>query len=163
MKLSVREARSEAEWQAGCAVLYDAYVGGGFTANDLAQRMMKRENLEPGGIFLVAMLADEVIGAVLFLHEGSALTQIAQPGEREFRVLGVSPNTRGTGAGEALVKACVEQARSQGAQALVLWTQPTMHAAQKLYAKLGFVRDPSRDVADPRGFTRMVYVLSLGA
>jgi hypothetical protein len=35
-----------------------------------------------------------------------------------------------------------------------------MHAAHRLYERLGFVRAPERDVADPRGFTRLVYVRS---
>jgi GNAT superfamily N-acetyltransferase len=99
---------------------------------------------------------------VLFLHERSALTQIARTGEREFRVLGVSARARGGGVGAALVNACIERSCAEHARALVLWTQPTMHAAHRLYEKLGFVRDPSRDVPDARGFTRMVYVRTFG-
>ena len=87
--------------------------------------------------------------------------QVARPGEREFRLLAVDPQARGQGVGEALVRACVDVCLRDAAQALVLWTRPTMTAAQRLYERLGFVRVPDRDEEDPRGFTRMVYRLAL--
>jgi ribosomal protein S18 acetylase RimI-like enzyme len=83
------------------------------------------------------------------------------PGECEFRLLAVSTAARGQGVGQALVHACIERSIADGAQALVLWTQPTMLAAQRLYERLGFVRATERDHADPRGFMRMVYRLVL--
>lgn len=159
MAFVIQEAATAEEWEQGCALLRQVYVRGGFTASEPAQRMMTRATLEPRGVFLVAKQAKKVIGAVLFLNEGSALTQLARPGEREFRVLGVAAQARGSGAGEALVNECIARARMQHASALVIWTQPTMPAAHRLYERLGFVRDPSRDEADPRGFTRLVYVL----
>jgi N-acetylglutamate synthase-like GNAT family acetyltransferase len=87
------------------------------------------------------------------------LVQVAQAGEAEFRVLAVTPKARGTGVGAALVQACVAQAKASGATALVLWSQPTMPSAHRLYERLGFVRVPERDVADARGFMRLVYRL----
>ncbi|MBK9763173.1 MAG: GNAT family N-acetyltransferase [Flavobacteriales bacterium] len=43
------------------------------------------------------------------------------------------PEARGTGVGEALVRACITQAKSIGAKAIVLWSQPTMLNAHRLY------------------------------
>jgi len=126
---------------------------------EMALRFQTRTMMEPAGIFLLA--SDErgtVLGAVLLLHPGSSLEQLARPGEREFRMLAVSIDARGQGVGEALVRACIDRVQGSGATGLVLWTQPIMHAAQRLYARLGFVRDPARDVPDPRGWDRMVYV-----
>jgi ribosomal protein S18 acetylase RimI-like enzyme len=39
----------------------------------------------------------------------------------------------------------VRRARAEGRSALVLSTKPEMVAAQRLYARLGFVRIPERD------------------
>jgi ribosomal protein S18 acetylase RimI-like enzyme len=161
MHITIHEAATAEEWEQGCALLRTVYVEGGFTAEEAAQRLMTRDTLETGGVFLLAKHANEIVGGVLFLHENSVLTQIAQSGEREFRVLGVPQRARGAGVGEALVNECITRAKAQQARALVLWTQPTMKAAQHLYEKLGFVRDPSHDMPDQRGFTRLVYVLKL--
>ena len=160
--IPVREVRTDVEWEQACAVMHDVYIGEGFTAADVVRQVQTRDNMEGAGVLLVAMGANDVVtGVVLFLHPGSKLQQLARPGEREFRMLAVSARIRGGGTGEALVRACVDRATAEGAAALVLWTQPTMHAAQRLYARLGFVRDPSRDVPDARGWDRLVYVRSL--
>lgn len=46
---------------------------------------------------------------------------------------------------------------AEGARAMVLWSQPSMSSAHRLYERLGFSRAPERDQEDPRGFTRMVF------
>ena len=155
----IREARSDTDWQQGCAILHRVYVGEGYTDAERAAQFQRRERLEGEGVFLLALGDDGAVnGAVLFLNENSTLRQIAQHGEREFRMLAVHPNARGEGVGEALVRECIRRAEAEQATGLVLWTQPTMLAAHRLYQRLGFVRDAERDVADPRGFLRLVYV-----
>ncbi|MBK9289375.1 MAG: GNAT family N-acetyltransferase [Flavobacteriales bacterium] len=59
------------------------------------------------------------------------------------------------------MRTCIERARMDNASALVLWTRPTMEAAQRLYERLGFTRATDRDMQDDRGFTRMVYAYIL--
>ena len=44
----------------------------------------------------------------------------------------------------------------------MIWSQPRMHAAHRLYARFGFARAPERDQYDERGFTRLVFVKELG-
>lgn len=45
-----------------------------------------------------------------------------------------------------MVRACVGRARAmEGCTAVVLSTQRAMHAAHRLYERLGFVRTPERD------------------
>lgn len=159
---TVTEALTDTEWDQVCAVLVGVYGGEGWTARDVVERNMTRANLSTGGTLLIAKDADgNVCGATLFLLADGPMRQIARDGEREFRVLAVSAAGRGQGVGEALVRACIARAKEAAAAALVLWTQPTMKAAQRLYERLGFVRDAARDVPDPRGFDRMVYVLPL--
>ncbi|MBK8338576.1 MAG: GNAT family N-acetyltransferase [Flavobacteriales bacterium] len=158
MNFTVREALSDADWSNGCELLQKVYVSGGYPVAESAVQFMVRDRLEGEGEFLLAVRTDGVvIGAVLFLHEQSALRQLAQTGEREFRVLAVHPGARGCGVGEALVQACIDRALLANAGGVVIWTQPTMLAAHRLYERLGFLRALDRDQRDPRGFTRLVY------
>lgn len=162
MPITVRRAASEADWQQGLSVLHDVYVGEGHSPADRAGQTFRREALEPEGTFLVAVNERGVVlGALILLHPASALRQVARPGEREFRLLAVRSDARGGGAGEALVRACITRVAADNADALVLWTRPVMTSAQRLYARLGFVRVPERDEEDPRGFTRLVFLLHL--
>jgi|JI9StandDraft_1071089.scaffolds.fasta_scaffold223059_2 ribosomal protein S18 acetylase RimI-like enzyme len=163
MTIHVRVADSAEEWQQALAVLYRVYVGEGYTTAERAAPSQRREVLEPEGTFLVAINeSGSVIGATLFLLEDSVMKQLARPGEREFRMLAVDPAARGSGAGAVLVQTCIDRAKEEGASGLVLWTQPTMLAAHRLYERLGFMRTPERDEDDPRGFKRLVYLRSFG-
>ncbi|MEY2447696.1 MAG: hypothetical protein QOH79_1172, partial [Acidimicrobiaceae bacterium] len=54
-------------------------------------------------------------------------------------------SVRRSGAGEALVRECIDRARRDGRAEVFLHSTPWMTAAHHLYAKLGFVRDPSHD------------------
>lgn len=96
---------------------------------------------------LVAVLGDgRVVGGVTFAAPGSALCDIARADEAEFRMLAVAREGRGRGAGEALVRACVDRARAlEGVRRLVLSTTEDMPAAHRIYERLGFVRSPDRD------------------
>ena len=74
------------------------------------------------------------------------MADIARSGEAEIRMLAVDRAGRGRGAGEALVRACVDRARgTEGCVRIVLSTQRTMHGAHRIYERLGFVRTPERD------------------
>jgi ribosomal protein S18 acetylase RimI-like enzyme len=95
---------------------------------------------------LVAVADGKVLGGVTFVRSGGPMADIAGPGEAEMRMLAVAHPARGRGAGEALVRACVERARAtEGCVRLVLSTQRTMHSAHRIYERLGFVRTPERD------------------
>lgn len=158
MNTRIREANTDRDWDQATALLQRVYVGGGFTVAATAAQFMTRTNLEPAGVLFVTVgPAEEVMGTVLLLHPESALRHLAVRGEREFRMLGVAEEARGSGVGAQLVEACVARAFAEGAQAVVLWTQPSMHSAQRLYARLGFQRSPERDQEDARGFVRLVY------
>jgi GNAT superfamily N-acetyltransferase len=52
----------------------------------------------------------------------------------------VDHGARGRGAGEALVRACVDVAREQGAQMVELQSASFREAANRLYPRLGFER-----------------------
>ncbi|MGW5783929.1 GNAT family N-acetyltransferase [Streptomyces sp. NPDC003757] len=114
---------------------------------------------------LVAAADGQVLGGVTFVPSGGPMADIARPGEAEIRMLAVSRPARGRGAGEALVRACVDRARSvEGCTGVVLSTQRAMRSAHRLYERLGFVRTPDRDwnpLPELDGFTLLTYRLTL--
>ncbi|MFE2141249.1 GNAT family N-acetyltransferase [Streptomyces sp. NPDC059456] len=114
------------------------------------------------GDVLVATRDGRLLGGVTFAAPGSRLADVAGPGEAEFRMLAVSAGARGAGVGEALVRACIERARAlDGVTALVLSTQPAMLGAQRIYARLGFVRTPELDWSPVPALTLLTYRLEL--
>jgi ribosomal protein S18 acetylase RimI-like enzyme len=104
-----------------------------------------------------------VIGSVTFTLPGSRWAQLAQPGQAEFRMLGVQPDARGRGVGLALVQWCLDQARASGAREVVLCSATTMRAAHRLYATLGFTRRPALDWSPMPGLDLLGFGVVLNA
>ncbi|MGW2275217.1 GNAT family N-acetyltransferase [Streptomyces yangpuensis] len=130
----------------------DAYLN---VLRDVAGRAARAE-------VLVAERDGRVLGGVTFAAPGSPLADIAGPDEAEFRMLAVAHAARGQGAGEALVRACVERARAiEGVTGLVLSTQRSMAGAHRIYVRLGFERTPERDWAPIEGLKLLTYRLKL--
>jgi ribosomal protein S18 acetylase RimI-like enzyme len=133
----------------------DWYLG---ELKDVAKRAAAAE-------VLVAMEDDHLLGGVTFVPSGGPMADIAAPGEAEIRMLAVARAARGRGAGEALVRACIDRARAtEGCTAVVLSTQRTMHSAHRIYERLGFVRVPERDwnpIPDLDDITLLTYQLTL--
>ena len=86
-----------------------------------------------------------LLGAVTFVLPGSEYAELSREGEAEFRTLAVDPGAQNRGSGRALVLACVERARSLGCAAVVICVRDFAKSAQRLYASLGFVREPGLD------------------
>ncbi|MFR9674255.1 GNAT family N-acetyltransferase [Streptomyces sp. TR06-5] len=86
-----------------------------------------------------------LLGAVAFVGDGGEFAELAGPGEAEFRMLAVAPPGRRRGVGEALVRTCLDRARTRGLRRVVLSSLPEMTAAHRLYRRLGFTRAPERD------------------
>ncbi|MER6436266.1 GNAT family N-acetyltransferase [Streptomyces sp. NPDC001185] len=149
MDLIIRPARPE-EYPGVGEITVRAYLGDGLldygendpylgALRDVVRRAAAAE-------VLVAVEDGRLLGAVTFVPRGGPLADIARPGEAEIRMLAVAREARGRGAGTALVGACVDRARATGGCArVVLSTQRTMHAAHRLYERLGFTRTPERD------------------
>lgn len=90
------------------------------------------------------------LGTITLVHPQSAMAEVAADGEWELRMLAVSPLERGRGVGRSLTQAALDLAVNEGAQRVVLSTQPAMHAAHRLYDQLGFIRTPERDWSVPQ-------------
>ena len=100
-------------------------------------------------------------GTVTWCVAGNAYAELAREGEAEFRMLAVAPAARGQGVGRALVEACVRRARERGHRALVLCTTGIDGPAVRLYERLGFVRDATRDWAPVPEVPLYAYALAL--
>ena len=110
---------------------------------------------------LAAVRGGRVVGAVAFCRHGNRYAELSQPGESEFRMLAVDPAARQAGIGRALVSAVLDRARAYGDSAVVLSTPDIALAAQRLYASLGFVRQPERDWTPVPGVRLLAYRLEL--
>jgi GNAT superfamily N-acetyltransferase len=86
-----------------------------------------------------------IVGTLTVVPPGSPFIERAGSGEFELRMLAVSPMERGRGIGAELTLAGVRLAKEQGATGIVLSTMETMHAAHRLYERLGFVRREDLD------------------
>lgn len=93
----------------------------------------------------VALDAGEIVGTVWIPREGERLSELAQPGELDFRQLAVAPSARGRGVGEALTRHVIALAVARGASRVVMNSGPEMLGAHALYAKIGFRRLPERE------------------
>ena len=136
------------------ALLHESYVGGGFTAPDKADTILKAGAVRSRGMVLMAHDdTGAALGTVTLVTPDSPAHRLATADERELHLLCVRADARRRGVGRALVQEALTRARASGARGVVLWTQPTMHAAQRLYEQCGFRRDPSADFATAsRGF-----------
>lgn len=60
-------------------------------------------------------------------------------------MLAVDEAARGHGIANLLMAACETVARDQGLAAVILCTETRMQAAQRLYERRGYLREPARD------------------
>jgi ribosomal protein S18 acetylase RimI-like enzyme len=103
-----------------------------------------------------------VLGGVTYVRDAtSPMAEHAQNGAASIRMLAVDPAVQGRGVGRALTEACIDRARADGADDLVLHSTPWMTTAHRLYEGLGFVRDPSIDLTPVPGIDLLGFRLHL--
>jgi ribosomal protein S18 acetylase RimI-like enzyme len=100
---------------------------------------------------------DTVAGTVTFCPQGSAWSEIAQPGEGEFRMLAVATEARRRGIAESLVRVCLERSKELGYTAVVLSSLPVQQPAHRIYRRLGFTRIPDRDWSPAEGVDLLAF------
>jgi len=97
------------------------------------------------GIVLVALADGAIAGTVTLALPGTPLAHLSRADEAEVRMLAVDEAARGRGIADRLMATCETLARNEGLAAVILCTETGMQAAQRLYERRGYLRDPSRD------------------
>src|SRR5262249_4748020 len=128
-------------------LLQRVYVEGGFTDPEVAKSAFAAGAVRARGEILVVRdhPGGDLQGMVIVVLPTSPARRIAEANETERHLLAVSPSYRGRGTGSTLIQGAIDLAKGLGYARMVLWTQPTMVAAQRLYKAAGFVREPHRD------------------
>ena len=128
-------------------LLNKAYVGGGFTSPERGEVIFAPPAVRGRGHLICARPqgAEKLAGMVIVVTPDSPARRIANADEAELHLLAVDDECRRLGLGGALVKAAIDVTKELGFRKMVLWTQPSMTAAQKLYESAGFVRAVHRD------------------
>jgi ribosomal protein S18 acetylase RimI-like enzyme len=140
---------------------------GVYTAGDLAPQDYVPELADVAGraqraeLLVARDATGRVVGSVALVLSGDFGEVTASEDEAAFRMLAVDGGVRGRGIGEALVRTCLDRARSAGKRRMVLSTDARMTAAHRLYERLGFTRLPERDWTPMPGTDLRVYALDL--
>ena len=148
------------EYEAAGELVVDAYraLRGGAessydaTLRDVASRARSSE-------VLVAEDGERIVGCVTFVDALGAMSETDDPDAASIRMLAVASEARGRGIGEALVRACIERARRAGRLRMRLHSEPSMSAAQRMYERIGFRRDPEHDWTPAPGVRLLGFVL----
>jgi ribosomal protein S18 acetylase RimI-like enzyme len=98
------------------------------------------------GVVFGAFDGDVPVGCVTYVNDlSSPHAEGLGDGEASFRMLAVSTRYQGRGIGGALVTSCLDEARTNGRDAVFIHSGAWMTTAHRLYERLGFVRIVDRD------------------
>jgi ribosomal protein S18 acetylase RimI-like enzyme len=149
------------EYDAVAELTARVYVSEGYASSGYEDALRQVAGRDRSAQVLVALVDGAVAGAVTVATRGGEWAEQAVPGEAVVRMLVVDPAVRGSGTGEALVRACVERAREDGCTVVRLSTDPSMTTAHRLYERIGFARTPSYDWEPVPGVRLRGYALPL--
>ncbi|MES2645279.1 MAG: GNAT family N-acetyltransferase [Bacteroidota bacterium] len=86
--------------------------------------------LDKGGVILLAVENEEIVGTVALMKEHG--------NEYELAKMTVAPHMQGRGISKLLMQAIIEAAQTKGAEKLILFSNHQLVAALSLYEKFGF-------------------------
>jgi ribosomal protein S18 acetylase RimI-like enzyme len=94
----------------------------------------------------VAEVDGGIVGTIcLCPPDGTSPAMLCRENEYEFRFLAISPDSWGSGVGQALVAECEAQAVTRGSEQMVISVVDLNARALKFYALQGYSRMPERD------------------
>jgi ribosomal protein S18 acetylase RimI-like enzyme len=109
-----------------------------------------------------AWIDGHLTGVVNYVNgPGDPYAEFDGEDEAGVRGLAVGIGWQRRGVGQSLVTYCIERARTEGKARVVLHTTPWMHAAQRLYPRLGFARAPELDFSPAPGIPLIGYTIDL--
>jgi ribosomal protein S18 acetylase RimI-like enzyme len=125
--------------------LTNVFVLEGYTELFIAQKSFRIAEIKKRGTIILARNAEgRLLGTIICVVSSSPYKQVATSDEAEIQLLAVDPKTRGQGVGQKLCQAFEEWATKAGYTKAVLSTQESMHAAHRLYVKLGYCQNLQR-------------------
>lgn len=121
-------------------VLNTVYVEGGFTPRDDAITLFQPSTVRKRGTIIGSRQHStlKLSGFVIVVPHDSPARKFATNNQGEIHLLGVMPEFRKHRIGSRLIDASIEMARQNKWSKLILWTQPSMTSAQKIYVAAGF-------------------------
>jgi ribosomal protein S18 acetylase RimI-like enzyme len=143
-RLEVRRARPADAERVG-TLTARVYREGGWADESYSRVLLDAGPRIDGALVLVAADGDTIIGSVTMSLPGTPFANVCRPGEVELRMLAVDEGARGVGVATRLMESCESFARERGCEGVVLSTEPDMYAAQRLYERRGYLRQPDRD------------------
>jgi ribosomal protein S18 acetylase RimI-like enzyme len=128
-------------------LLRKSYVEAGFTSPERGEVIFAPTAVRGRGHLICARPQgnESLAGMVIVVTPDSPARRIANADEVELHLLAVDCEYRGLGLGRDLVETALDMANGLGYRKMILWTQPAMTVAQKLYESAGFGRTESRD------------------
>lgn len=114
-------------------------------------------------VLIVAEEDGRLLGAVTYFPAGSGggYDDSWPRAWAGVRLLAVPPHARGRGIGRVLTQACIERARSEGADVLALGTTDYMKTARAMYERMGFTPSPEYDFYPVPDVLVYAYVMPL--
>lgn len=105
---------------------------------------------KPSTELLIAISSEKKIaGAVVYFSDmssyGSGGTATQEKNASGFRLLAVDHDARGHGIGKLLINECIEKAKSENQEQVIIHSTKFMQVAWKMYEKLGFERSEDLD------------------
>ena len=93
--------------------------------------------INKGGFIFFAKAGNELVGTVSLIRKNEKVFELAK--------LAVTEKAKGRGIGSMLMDKCVETAKENGIETIVLYTNHILIPAIKLYEKYGFQKMPTKE------------------
>ena len=142
-------------------LLTQVYVAGGLTTQEEAASLFEPSIVRNRGVLIGARESylSKLAGIIIVVPPDSSARRLAKNNEAEIHLLGVKPEYRRHGLGRMLVEAAIARANESGYSKLILWTQLSMNAAQRLYESSGFIHidDIARNGRDFKVYEKPLY------
>jgi ribosomal protein S18 acetylase RimI-like enzyme len=145
--IAVRVAQPDEYERAGeLTVAAYAALPGDHLAEGYDVQLRAADRRAEEAVLLVAVDGAGVVGCVTYVPGADHnWAEGLDDDEAGIRMLAVDPAAQSKGAGEALVRACIDRARAAGKEGVFLHSTAEMLAAHRLYERLGFRRVPERN------------------
>jgi GNAT superfamily N-acetyltransferase len=161
--VTVRDARPE-DYEGLSRLTVEAYMhllGADMSPGYVAELADVAGRSEVADLLVAVDDAGTLVGGIAYIPGPGPLAWFDEADLAGLRMLAVAPEAQGRGVGAALIAAAVARARHAGKRGLLLHTTRSMMAAQRLYERAGFRRDPDRDEVFDGGLHLLAYALDL--